>query len=55
VPTGSSPVTVTSPSSVAGISSKPMVGRMMNASATRPTPTPMTVGRWCSARAMIRL
>ena len=46
VPTGSSAVTATSPSSACGISSKPMVGRMSDRG-DRPAPCrpPRTVGR----------
>ena len=50
VPTGSSAVTLTSPSSVCGISSKPIVGRISTAATTSAVPTPMTVGRCTRAR-----
>jgi hypothetical protein len=50
VPTGISTSTCTSPSSVVGMSSDPMVGSRTSASTNRPVPATSTVGRWCSER-----
>ena len=44
-PTGNSALTLTSPSSACGISSKPMVGRMATAATVNAVPTARIVGR----------
>ena len=50
VPTGSSTSRLTSPSSVCGISSNPMVGSSATATTNSPVPTASTVGRWFNAQ-----